>query len=825
VRSHPFERIFAPRAIAFFGAAEENSVGRRVLTNVIGGGFAGAIHAIGGAGESLPGVRSCASLGEIHGEVDLAVVASPPAALPAIVRACADRGVAGALIPVGGPTAALRGDDGAARALLAEAARGGLRLVGPNSVGLIRPNARLNATFTNGAASPGTIALVSQSGAICAAALDWAAPRRIGFSTVVSLGDALDVDVGEILEYLALDSATRSILLFIETLRSARAFLSGLRLAARNKPVVVVKAGRHGAGVDADDAFDAALARNGAVRVRSIEQMFAAAQLLATSHPIGGNRLAIVTNARGPGLLAVDRAADLGVVVPPLSQETRAKLDAVLPAVVPPSNPVDLLGDADPARYGAAVELCLADTNVDAVLAMLAPQALAKPEESASAVVAASRGNAKPVLACWMGEELVRSAHARLVEAGIPALAAPETAVEAFGLLSSYARNQHLLRQVPRPLTPDAVPQLDRARDIVRRALASGRGRLTTAELQRLLAPIGVRDRNAAGQRLSGTELYVGVMRDAVFGPVIRFGRGSNSGLVGELVVALPPLDTAIIQTLVRTSRLAPVFTAAGGMPAAEVAAFERMLWSLSELVSELPEIRELELSPLVVAAGKVYASGERVAIALADSGAGRYGHMAIHPYPRDVGARWRLANGATVTVRPIRPEDAEMEAIFVRNLSDDARRLRFMTTLRELTRDMLIRFTQIDYDRDLALVAVVERGGVETEIAVARYVQTVRGSADIAIVVADEWHRRGVGRRLVRMLLEVARARGIVRVEGELLAENAAVRALLKPFGVRFHRDPENDDVLLFEKMLADEPKADAPGAVAPSDSPARSR
>ena len=809
MRPHPFERVFAPRAIAVFGAAGEDSVGARVLRNIVAGGFAGAIHAIGDAPlERLPGVRSCTSLAEVHGEVDLAIIASSVTALPAIVRACAERGVGGAVIPVGGLDAA-RGsaDERATRALLAEAARGGLRLVGPNSIGLVRPGVRLNATFTNGSASPGSLALVSQSGAICATALDWAAAHRIGFSTVVSLGDALDVDVGEMLEYLALDRATKSILLYVETVRSARAFVSGLRLAARFKPVVVVKAGRHGAranGASSDDAFDAALARTGAVRVSSIERMFAAAQLLATPRAVSGNRLAILTNARGPSLLAVDRASELGVVVPPLADETRLKLDAALPAVGSHANPVDLLGDADPARYGEAVELCLADPNVDAVLAMLAPQALAKPSESAEAVVAASRGKAKPIIACWMGEELVRSAHARFREAGIPEFAAPENAVEAFGLLASYARNQRLLRQVPGPLAPEAVPQLDRAREIVRRALARGRDQLTTAELQRLLAAIGVRDRSAAGQRVRGTELYVGVARDAVFGPVIRFGRGSASGLAGEPVVALPPLDTAIIQTLVRTSRDAPVLTGAEGMTAPEVAACERTLWAVSELVSELPELRELEISPLVVTAREVYASGARAAIAAPAPEAGRYGHMAIHPYPSDIGARWQLPDGVTVTVRPIRPEDAEMEASFVRNLSDDARHARFMSGVKELTREMLIRFTQLDYDRELALVAVVERAGKETQIAVARYTKSDPESAHIAIVVADEWQGRGIGVRLLETLTDAARSRGIVRLEGEVLAENAPIRSLLARLGFSFRRDPDGGDVFLIEKTLA---------------------
>ena len=353
-----------------------------------------------------------------------------------------------------------------------------------------------------------------------------------------------------------------------------------------------------------------------------------------------------------------------------------------------------------------------------------------------------------------------------------------------------------------RPLAPDAMPELDRAREFVQHALAGGRDQLTTAELRRLLAAIGVRDRAVAGQRVGGTELYVGVGRDAVFGPVIRFGRGSAGRPAGEPVVALPPLDTAIVQTLVRASRDAPVFTGAGGLAASEIEAFERTLWAISELVSELPEIHELEIAPLVAAGHEVYASGARVRLAPPPPEAGRYGHMAIHPYPSDVVARWTLPDGAVVTVRPIRPEDADMEASFVRNLSDHARHFRFMTSVKELTREMLIRFTQIDYGRELALLCVVERDGKETQIAVARYVKTDRESADVSIVVSDAWQGRGLGRRLMQMLLDAARARGVVRFGGEILAENEPIHALLSKLGFTFHRDPEAPEVLLIERL-----------------------
>ena len=486
----------------------------------------------------------------------------------------------------------------------------------------------------------------------------------------------------------------------------------------------------------------------------------------------------------------------------------------MLPPAGDHANPVDLLGDADPARYRAAVEACLVDPNVDAVLALLAPQALARPEESAAAVVAAGRGRRKALFACWIGEGSVKEARARFVEAGIPEFASPESAVEAFAILATHARNQELMRQLPGPLSPDAMPWLDRAREIVATALARKRDALTTPELQRLLATVDVRDRNAAGQRVRGIDLHVAVERDAAFGPVIRFGRGSpsagpspRSAWSGEgegTVVAIPPLDTAILRTLLRTSRASATFTEAGGMGAAERAALERTLWALSELVSELPEIRALEIAPLVLAGQEVYAGGARVEIARPPPGAGRYDHMAIHPYPSDLVERWELPGGVRVLVRPIRPEDAEMEASFVRNLSDHARHFRFGTAMRELTREMLVRFTQIDYDRELALLALVERDGREVEIAVARYARTGPDSADLAIVVSDEWQGKGLGRRLLVRTIEIARSRGIVRLEGEMLAENLPIRRLLASLGFAFHRDPEGGDVVLFERSWA---------------------
>lgn len=802
---HRLARLLAPRAVAVLGDAPGASVGRRVLEALLAGRFEGSIHAVTPTDPRLPGVESHADLSTLGSEIDLAVITASHATLGALVRGCADRGVAAAIIlptPEHGfgrdaSTASL------APALVAQAAAGGMRLVGPNSFGLIRPEAHLLATLASPGVSPGSLALVAQSGGVCTAILDWAAERSIGFSAVVSLGDAADLDFGEVLEFLALDPATKSILLHVESVRSARSFLSGLRLAARMKPVVVVKTGGGDAGgydEAADEAFDAALARSGAVRVASIAQMFVAVQFLSSTQQVEGNRLAVVSNSHGLGRAAADWARRRGVSIPSPSAATRDALQQVT-APSRTSNPIDLHPCAEPVHFELAVKALLADPHVDAVLAMLAPNLATDAAACAAAVVLARDGAPKPVLASWLGDKRIQTSRETLARGGIPDFAAPERAIEAFSYLAAYGRNQELLQQVPEPISQERVPDTVRAREIVRGALQAGRDRLTTDQLRKLLATIGVRDRDSAGLGVSGRELSIAVSRDLVFGPVIRFGRGEKQELLGEGVVALPPLNTAMIRTLLRHSRLADMFTSSDCFtdPAAAV---ERTLWAVSELVSEVPEIHELVLPSLIASGHEVYACGARAGLCAVPAGAGRYDHMAIHPYPSEIRAQWTVS-GAVVIVRPIRPEDAVMEASFVRNLSDAARYFRFMVGLQELPRELLIRFTQIDYDRELALVALITRGSEHIQIGVARYVMTDPLTANVAIVISDEWQRQGIGKRLFGMLIDAARARGITRLEGEVLAENQPATALVKGFGFDLSASPYGDDLVQVEKVI----------------------
>ena len=892
MRPHYLNKLFAPDSVAVFGASEKpGSVGGQVFRNLQGAGYGGRLFPVNPKHESVFGQPCYPDLADIGHMVDMVVIATPAPTVPGIVRDCGEAGVEVAVVMSAG-----FGESGGRgkrleRELQEYARYYGIRVLGPNCLGVMRPSKGVNATFSHNAAEPGNLALVSQSGALCTAILDWARPHGVGFSAMVSLGDAADVDFGDVLDYLALDAETSSILLYVEGIHQTRRFMSGLRSAARLKPVIVVKAGRHAAGsraamshtgalVGGDDVFEAALDRAGAVRADTIDQLFAAAQMLAERPKVAGDRLGIVTNAGGPGVLATDRAVDVGVAVPELADKTLERLDQVLPKGWSRANPLDILGDATPERYSQAITACLEDPNLDGVLAMLTPQAMTDPVGAAEGVVEARQGGDKPVLACWMGEEQVAPAWQRFLEAQVPYFRSPEAAVEAFAYLARHRRNQELLMQVPGPHAQREGPDVEGARLIIEGALAEHRKVLSEMESKAVLTAFGlpvlpsveVQSANQAlvmaesvgfpvamkinspdishksdvggvrlnitnaqavrhayndllervkqqrpDARISGVilermygedyarELLVGVLRDPVFGPVISFGAGGTAvEILRDRSVALPPLNRFIAERLIGETRIATMLGAYRNMPAADRDALVQVLLRISEMVCELPHIQELDINPLMASPEGARVVDARIGVASPTPTLEPYGHMAIHPFPAHLGARFQLADGRDITIRPIRPEDAEIEQEFVRNLSEESKYFRFMRTLHELTQEMLVRFTQIDYDREMAFIAVTRREGQEVELGVARYTINPDGeSCEFAIVVADEWRRLGIGTRLAQTLLESAKDRGIRVVEGEMLSQNTEMRALAERLGFTVRASEEDPGVLQMRKEL----------------------
>lgn len=882
---HFLDRLFTPRSVALFGAsARPDSVGGRVFENLLEGGFEGPIYPINPKHKEIRGKKAFPSIADVGRPVDLAVFATPASTVPELMHQCGEYGIRGAIVLSAGFGEGDGSGSDFLKAVLQETRRYDIRLIGPNCLGVIAPHVGLNATFSKNTAAPGSLALISQSGAICTAILDWAAARQVGFSTMVSLGMQADVDFGQVLDYLALDRETNSILLYVEGIRRAREFMSGLRVAARFKPVIVVKAGRHEAGsraamshtgalVGADDVFQAALRRAGAVRAMSIEQLFAAAELLSAHHRVSGNRLAVVTNAGGPGVMAADRASELGLDLPDLAQGTLDKLDAALPAAWSHANPVDILGDAQPERYQTAVATCLEDPGVSGVLVMLTPQAMTAPTEVAEGVAKAAARASKPVLTCWMGEQQVRPGREVFASKRIPTFDSPEASVEAFAYLATYQANQEALLQVPGPLSRSTDPDVEGARLIVEGVLEEGRTVLTPSESKAVLTAFGIpvmpgaeaRSANEAlvvaqsvgfpvamkihspdithksdvgGVRLNissahdvrsvyteivaqaqrvqpdadvrgvlvermyrrpnGRELLVGVIRDVVFGPVLTFGSGgTNVEILRDRAVALPPLNEFLAKGMIRRTKIARSLDAFRNMPAVDMAALVDTLLRISGMVCEIPHIQELDINPLMADEQGVVALDARIGVAYPPPQQGDYDHVAIHPYPRHLESSFQLADGTDIAIRPIRPEDAEIEQTFIRKLSAESKYFRFMRSLTELTPEMLIRFTQIDYDREMALIATTQKDGGEIEIAVGRYVTNADGkTCEFALVVADEWRHKGIGARIVQGLIAVAKSKGLREIMGEVLTTNESMLSMTRRLGFNIRSSREDQGI-----------------------------
>jgi len=880
---HYLVPLFEPASVAIIGASEmPGSVGA-VLAENMAATYRAPLYPINPRHREIRGLACYPSIGKAP-HVDLAVIATPAETVPGLIEECGEAGVRAAVVITAG--FAETGAAGARleRAMLENARRHRLRVIGPNCLGVMRPDIGLNATFARGVALPGSLGLISQSGAVCTAMLDWARPNKVGFSSVVSLGGSTDVDFGEIVDYLVSDPKTEHILLYIEGVRDARRFMSALRAAARVKPVILMKTGRHPAGsraafshtgaiVGADDVFEAAVRRAGVVRVGTIGQLVAAAQALATHVRPRGPRLAVITNGGGPGVMAADRAADLGIPLAELAPRTIDALKSALPANWSHANPIDLIGDADAGRYAAAVKACLADDNVDGVLVVLTPQAMTDPLQAAKAVIDAARGSSKPVLSCWMGEEQVALARQLLQSSGIAVHGTPESAVDMFAHVSAFYRNQHMLLRTPGPLSQQAAPDVEDARAIIDNALAEHRETLNEMESKALLAafhipiartmvarsaaeamllaqelgyPVAMKvdspdithKTDAGGVRLglgnaqavrsayneilaavaasrpnahvhgiavepmvarpNGRELMVGVVRDPVFGPAITFGAGGTAVEVNrDRAVALPPLDNFLVDDLIGSTRVSKLLGAFRHLPPVDRQGLVDVLLRVSEMVCELPALAELDINPLIADENGIVAADARVVVRRAHPRSGAYSHMAIHPYPVRFVHHWQLQDGRVVTLRPIRPEDARIEEEFVRSLSAESRYFRFMDTLRELTPQMLVRFTQIDYDREMAFVAVIDEGDREVEIGVARYVTNPDGqTCEYGLVVTDLWHRHGLGRKLMELLIEVARARDLKSMVGHVFAQNGGMLELCSELG--FVIGPSPDDPML---------------------------
>ncbi len=801
-------------------------------------------------------------------------------------------------------------DPSSAERLLARARQERIRLLGPGTLGFARPPRRLDAGRLGALPAPGNVALVTQSGVLGGAILDWAGDTAIGFSLAVSLGAELDVDAAQVLDFLANDPSTKAVVVYLEAVRDARSFMSALRALAAVKPVVVLKGGRDdarrptarthsGAIVGSDAIYSAALRRAGAVQVRLFTQLFTAARYLASRNWPLGKRLAMIGNGNGPLVLASDQAWFAGIRLLPYTEPTHRRLAAALPGVGI-SNPLNLGISANADDYAAALEAIAYDPESDAMLVLLAPFAGVDAVQISERVARMAGTLGKPLFACWLGDNSTRPLRAWLDAAGVPVFRTPEAAVDAFSTVATFYQNQLLLQQTPRSLSDMTAPDADRARAVLDAALAEGREVLTELESKSLLhafhvpvnrtllatdrqqavaaanligypvvmkisssdvahksdvGGVSLNVRNATEVREQfdailrsvrearpeariqgvtlqpmrlgqhGRELYVGVFRDPLFGPVIAFGTGGTRVEIHrDTTLEFPPLNSFLARSMIARTRVARTLGEYGDAPAVDLEALERLLVRVSEMVCELPQLAELDINPIIADEGGLIAVDAR---AVVDAAAAprephdrrRYAHMAIMPYPSELVRRCTLRDGRAFTIRPIQAEDGERLQRFVRGLSEQTRYFRFISALNELSPRMLVRYTQIDYDRELALVAVLDaqddaqddaqegaEGDAEADaeadaedddtsiVGVVRYLLNPdRRSCEFAIAIADEFQRQGLGSTLMKEIVAQARRRGLERIEGFVLAANMPMMRLMHSLGFAVQTDPED--------------------------------
>ena len=745
-----------------------------------------------------------------------------------------------------------------------------LRLIGPNCLGVMVPGIGLNASFSHVNPVPGRLAFVAQSGAIVTAIVDWARARGIGFSHLVSLGDMADVDFGDMLDYLANDPETRAILLYMEAVTHARKFMSAARAAARMKPCIVVKAGRHAEGARAaashtgalagsDAVYEAAFQRAGMLRVLGLEDLFDAAELLATSETPKGPRLGILTNGGGMGVLATDALMDEGGQLGELAPGTLARLNEVLPPAWSHGNPVDIIGDADGERYAAALKVLLNDPGLDAVLVLNCPTAIASGTEAAQAVIdVLPEERKKALLTSWIGEGAAEEARRLFAARKIPTYPTPETAVRAFMYMVRYRRNRRSLMETPASVPEGFAPDLNRARAPIEAALAEGRVWLTEPEAKDLLTayaipvvqtriartpeeaaaraaelggavalkvlspdithksdiggvalgllgPAAVRDAADAMRariaqarpeaRLTGFsvqpmvyrpgafELIAGVVDDGQFGPVILFGHGGTAvEVVNDKALGLPPLNMHLAHGLIARTRIFHQLKGYRGLPGAHLDSIALTLIKVAQIAIDIAEVAELDINPLLADEYGVIALDARVKVSPATA----TDRLAIRPYPKGLEEDIRTRDGRTLLLRPIRPEDEPMLQAGFQKLTAEEIRLRFFIPLKTLNHVMAARATQIDYDREMALV--LTEHGIAGKTEIYGMVQITSDPdlerAEFAVLVRHDMTGQGLGKLLMQRIIDYARGRGIGEIFGDVLAENTAMRGLCQGLG-----------------------------------------
>ncbi len=873
------DKIFNPQSVAIIGASDvEGSVGYAIVKNFTQMGYTGKVFFVNNRKPEILGVKTYPTVDQISEPIDLAIIATPAKTIPDVMEECGRAQVKGVIIVSAGFK-----ETGAPGKALEErisdvAKKYGIRVVGPNCIGLIRPRNNLNATFLDKMPKPGNIAFISQSGALGSAILDWAIHQNIGFSNFVSVGSMIDVDFGDLIDYFGSDSKTRSILMYIEGITDARKFMSAARHFARTKPIIVVKSGQFSESAKAaashtgslsgeDSIYDAAFKRAGIVRVNEIADLFNAAEVLGTQPLPQGPNLAIITNAGGPGVMATDSLIAQGGKLAKLSQKTLDSLNGILPPFWSHGNPIDVLGDARSERYKAAVEACLNDENIDGILIVFTQQAVSESVEIAKNIVELVRSKSyqnKTILTSFMGYGAVQEANNILNANNIPTYTTPEQAIRTYMYMYNYQRNIDLLYETPEELPVDAAPPKRPIMAIIRNAAFENREILTEDEAKKILkyynfpvvrtavannvdeavlfaqemgfpvvlkilSPQIIHKSDAGGVILNvnspqkvreafevliqrataynpnaqiigvtvqamiekkGQEIIIGGKTDPVFGPVILFGMGGvGVELFKDYSIGLPPLNTTLIHRMMEETKIYRLLKGWRNAPPMDLKKLDETVLMFSQLLVDFPQIKEIDINPLLISEKDVCILDARIVIDK-DRVCKKFEpheHMVISPYPKKYEILWLLKNGQEVLLRPIKPEDEPMWLEMFQSFSEESIRYRFFQMLKDTPHEVRVRYCNVDYDREIAIVAEIVENGKRKILGVSRVsIESDEKSGEMAFIVSDYWQGLGLGTKMVDYTLDIVKEKGIERVFAIMLQDNYRALSLTKKMGFK---------------------------------------
>ncbi len=836
------ELFLKPSSVALIGASTRpRSVGAVILKNILAAGFQGDVFLVNPKHRTMDGLPVYPNVASLPKSPDLAVIAIPPDSVPEVIAevgACGTK--AAVVITAGLEEGGLQSGVELRHAMLSAAQLYSLRVIGPNCLGVMVPGSRLNASMAHIAPIAGDIAFISQSGALQTAVLDWATSQNIGFSHVISLGSMADVDFGDMLDYLSTDLTTQAILLYLEVVTNARRFMSAARAAARMKPVIVFKGGRHKEAAEAaathtgivtgiDAVYDAAFRRAGMLRVHDIQALFSAVEALARMpRSPGGDKLAILTNGGGVGVLAADALMDEGGHLAKLSHDTISGLNAVLPRIWSHRNPVDIRSDAPASRYANALQILLKDKVADGILVLNSPYAVACGKEVALAVIDTikSHGSSKPVvLTNWLGGAGAVEPRRLFAENLIPTYETPTEAVRAFMQVIKYRQNQEMLMETPPSIPESFTPDTARARYAIDQALAEGRGWLTASEAYAVLGAYTIPTAPLEAWASSGPngdegssltvseqpvlhrsgvyDLMIEAFDDLQFGPVIRLGFGiPDAEFSHTREFALPPLSLHLAKELIARARCVSWSCSRKNLKGVDVESLALTLVKVSQIIIDIDEIAELSIQSLLDPDGFL-AMDTRIRAVKNRAPAGE--RLAIRPYPKELETPVILADGRTFQIRPIRPEDEPVFQTLFSGLSADEIRMRFLHSMRTLSHSQAARLTQIDYDREMALVIAAPADAREQELYA--HVQLLSDPdnerGEFSILVRRDISGKRIGRMLMHRIIAYARSRGMKEIFGNVLNENRPMLRLAEALGFTSRLDHESPGSVIVSLKL----------------------